>query len=125
MFGKSKVLNRGSQAEQPLTYQRKFKSLRNPDEAVELLQQTIDQFANADKHSLEQFILYLRQTADDIRFKYYKARCLYTLIPPEDALSFWVCNTLGSLPQTIRFSNFEGEVLELLKILSLADQERV
>ncbi|AGA69469.1 hypothetical protein Desdi_2024 [Desulfitobacterium dichloroeliminans LMG P-21439] len=112
----------GARAEQPLVYQKKFRNLRYPDEAVELLQQVIDQFAKADKHSLQQLIVYLRQTADDIRFKHYHARCLYTLIPPEDALAFWVCYVLGSLPEDIRFANFTGEVLELLKVLSLADQ---
>lgn len=123
MFRKDKVLSRGTRPDQPLVYQKRFKALRNPLEAVELLQEVTDQFANADKHSLEHFIVYLRQCADDIQFKYYKARCLYTLIPPEDSIAFWVCYTLGSLPENIRFSNFEGEVLELLKVLSLADQE--
>lgn len=108
MFQKSKTL--------------KIKTMRSPAEAIEFLQEVTEGLANADKHSLEDFILYLRQRADDIQFKYYKARCLYMMIPPEDSLTFWLCYTLGRLPETIRFSNFEGEVLELLKVLSLAEQ---
>lgn len=122
MLRNNKLLNRGTRVEQPLVYQKKFKALRNPSEAMKLLQEITDQFANADRHSLEHLIVYLRQCADDIQFKYYKARCLYTIIPPEDSLAFWVSYTLGSLPENIRFSTFEGEVLELLKVLSLADQ---
>ncbi|MGI1657834.1 MAG: hypothetical protein ACRKFN_02560 [Desulfitobacterium sp.] len=118
----SKMLSRSAQADQSLAFLKKIKNLRYPDEAVELLQQVIDQLAKADKHSLQQLILDLRQAADDIRYKHYKARCLYTLIPPEDALAFWICYVLGSLPEDIRFANFSGEVLELLKILSLADR---
>ncbi|AFM00723.1 MULTISPECIES: hypothetical protein [Desulfitobacterium] len=122
MFRKSKVPNRGTQPEQYLAYQKKIKTMRSPAEAIEFLQEVTEGLANADRHALEAFILYLRQWADDIQFKYYKARCLYMTIPPEDSLAFWLCYTLGRLPETIRFSSFEGEVLELLKILSLAEQ---
>lgn len=123
MFRKSKILSRGTRPEQYLAYQKKLKTLRNPTEAMEFLQEIMNQLANADKHALEDFIVYLRQWADDIQFKYYKARCLYMLIPPEDSLAFWICYTLGSLPQKTRFANFKGEVLELLKILSMTEQK--
>lgn len=122
MLRKSKT-RRGMQPWQPLAYQKRFRTIRDPSEAIVLLQEVTDKLANADKHSLESIILYLRQCADDIQFKYYKARCKYTIIPSEDSLVFWVCHVLGSLPENTRYSTFEGEVLEMLKVLSLADQE--
>lgn len=104
-------------------YQNQFKNLKKPSEAVALLQEILDVFGNVDKQALEQIILFLKQISQDIQFKYYKARCKYIIIPPEDSLAFWVSHVLGSLPETSRFSNFESEVQELLKILSEVSEE--
>jgi hypothetical protein len=101
----------------------KFKTIKDPDEAIQLLQETINLLSNVDKPALQSFIVSLRQIAEDYKFKYYKARCKYIIIPPDVALSFWVCYVLGSQPETTRFSFFEGEIQELLKILSLVSKE--
>jgi hypothetical protein len=119
MFRKNKrVIQSRSENRLCNELQDRFKAVKEPSEAVELLHEAIDFFKNVDKHTLEHFILYLRQTAEDLQYKYYKARCNYIIIPPQDSLAFWVSFVLGSLPETSRFSFFEGEVHELLKVLS-------
>lgn len=105
-------------------FEKRFKSIRKPSEAIQLLQEAIDVFKSVDKHELEHFILFLRQNAEDFQFKYYKARCTYIIIPPEDSLAFWVSYVLGSLPEASRFSFFESEVQELLKVLSQVPSEK-
>ncbi len=119
-----KVLEKESKNRHWNDFEKRFKSLRQPSEAIQLLQDVIDVFKNADKHELEHFILFLRQNAEDFQFKYYKARCTYIIIPPEDSLSFWVSYVLGSLPETSRFSFFENEVQELLKVLFQVPSEK-
>jgi len=103
-------------------YQKRLRTLHKPEEIKDYLQEVVEGLAKADKTALVDFILALRQWADDIQFRYYKARCRYTIIPPEDALAFWMCYTLGSLPEQIRFSSFAGEVLEFLKILAMTEE---
>lgn len=105
-------------------FEKEFKSIRKPKDAVRLLQEAIDLLGSMDKQSLGHFILYLRQIAEDLQFKYYKARCPAILIPPEDSLTFTVCYVLGNLPEMSRFSEFEGKVQELLKILAQAQTEK-
>lgn len=128
MFRKnSKVLESQPENQQLISFPKRFKSIRKPIEAIQLLQEAIDVFRNVDKHELEHFILFLRQNAEDFQFKYYRARCTYISIPPEDSLAFWISYVLGSLPETSRFSFFESEVQELLKILSqksIVEKER-
>lgn len=99
----------------------KFKRIKSPAEALQLLQQAIDVFNSVDKHLLQDFILYLRQIATDLQFKHYRARCQYIIISPEDSLTFWICLRLGNCPDNSRFAFFEGEVLELLKLLAPAE----
>lgn len=125
MFRKNKkVLDNQPENKQWINFQKRFKSIRKPSEAIQLLQEAVDVFKNVDKHALEHFILFLRQNAEDFQFKYYRARCTYIIIPPEDSLAFWVSYVLGSLPETSRFSFFESEVQELLKVLSQVTNEK-
>lgn len=98
----------------------RYKNIRTPQEARYLLHQTLEILIFVDKITLQNFILELRQNATDLKFKYYRARCQYILIPPEDALTFWINHILGHCPEGSRFANFEGEILELLKILETA-----
>ena len=72
-------------------YQKRLRTLHKPEEIKDYLQEVVEGLAKADKTALVDFILALRQWADDIQFRYYKARCRYTIIPPEDALAFWMC----------------------------------
>lgn len=103
--------------------QERFKKISSPQEARLLLHQTGDLLISVDKPMLQNFILDLRQNATDLKFKYYRARCQYILIPPEDALTFWINYILGHCPERSRFAFFEGEILELLKILETARVE--
>ncbi|AHF06804.1 hypothetical protein [Desulfitobacterium metallireducens] len=95
----------------------RYKKISTPHEARFLLHQTIEFLISVDKIVLQNFILDLRQNATDLKFKHYRARCQYILIPPEDALTFWINHVLGHCPEGSRFAYFEGEILELLKIL--------
>lgn len=102
----------------------KYKRLRNPFEAIQLLQQTLELVRHLDKHQREELILNLRQIATDLQFRHYRARCQFTLIPPNDALTFWICNSLGQCPEVLRFAYFEEEIRELIKILATVVSER-
>lgn len=125
MFHKNKkVLEKEPKKRQWNDFERRFKSIRKPSEAIQLLREAIDVFKSVDKHELEYFILFLRQCAEDFQFKYYKARCTYIIIPPEDSLAFWVSYVLGSLPEASRFPVFESEVQELLKVLFQVSGEK-
>lgn len=109
---------------QVLIMRESFKKISSPLEAKQLLKQAIDAFHSVDKHLLQDLILSLRQNATDLKFKHYRARCQYILIPPEDSLTFWINYVLGHCPEGSRFSVFEGEVQELLKILDTSLIER-
>lgn len=125
MFRKNnKVFDNQLESRQWINFQKRFKSIRNPSEAIQVLKEAIDIFRDVDKHKLEHFILYLRQNAEDFQFRYYTARCTCIIIPPEDSLAFWISYILGSLPETSRFSFFESEVQELLKVLSQVSPEK-
>jgi len=101
----------------------RFKKISSPQEARQLLHQALDLLISVDKHLLQDFILYLRQIATDLQFSHYHARCQYILIPPEDALTFWINHVLGHCPEEARFAYFEGEIHELLKVLDMAQIE--
>jgi hypothetical protein len=103
-----------------VSLQERFQKIRTPQEARVLLHQTLELLITVDKPILEKFILNLRQNATDLKFSYYRARCQYILIPPEDALTFWINYILGNCPEKSRYAYFEGEILELLKILEIA-----
>jgi len=121
---KRKVSERQPEEHQWIEFQERYKSVKRPFEAITLLQDTIDVFGNVDKHMLEELILFLRQNAEDHRYKYYRARCMYIVIPPEHALAFWISYVLGSLPENTRFSVFESEVQELHKVLLQMSEEK-
>lgn len=103
-----------------VSLQERFKKIQSPEEARLLLHESLEFLIAVDKVILEKFILGLRQNATDLKYKYYRARCQYILIPPEDALTFWVNYVLGNCPERSRFAYFEGEILEILKILERA-----
>lgn len=103
--------------------QRKFYNLASVEEGISALQEVVVNLHNGDRHTLAQQILKFRQIADDLQFRYYKARCTYILIPPQDALAFWIALSLGSLPEHSRLADLEGEILELLKIMTQASPE--
>lgn len=102
----------------------KYKRLRNPFEAIQLLQETLEIVRHMDKHQREELILNLRQIATDLQFKHYRARCQFILIPPNDALTFWICNSLGHCQEVLRFAYFEEEIRELIKILATVVSEK-
>lgn len=106
-----------------ISLRERFKKINNPKEASILLHQTLEYLIPADKQMLQKFIIDLRQNATDLKFKYYRARCQYILIPPEDALTFWINHILGSCPEGSRLAYFEGEILDLLKILEAAQMK--
>lgn len=125
MLQRSRKGFESSKENQPwVKFEKKFKAINKTENAVQLLQESIEMFCNVDKHGLEDFILNLRQIAQDLQFKYYKARCNAIIIPPEDSLTFCIGHVLGSLPETTRFSYFESEVQALLKILSRVTKEK-
>lgn len=103
---------------QIITLREKFKRLRNPFEAIQLLQQTLELVRHLDMHSRHELIVNLRQIATDLQFKHYRARCQFILIPPEDALIFWMCNRIGQCSEMVRFAYFEEEIRELTKTLA-------
>lgn len=118
-----KVVESHKEIKAPNSLVMKFKWIKSPGQAIEQLQESIEINRNLDKHELEHFILNLRQIAQDIQFKYYKARCKAIIIPPEDSLTFCVDYFIGSINEKARFSTFESKVQELLKILSQITQE--
>lgn len=103
--------------------QRKFYNLASVEEGISALQEVVSNLHNGDRHTLAQQILKFRQIADDLQFRYYKARCTHIFIPPQDALAFWIALSIGSLPEHSRLADLEGEVLELLKIMTQASSE--
>lgn len=126
MFRKNrKVFDKQPDDRQWINFQKRFKCIRNPSEAIQVLHEAIDIFRDVDKHKLEHFILYLRQNAEDLQFKYYNARCTCIIIPSEDSLAFWISYILGSLSEKSRFPFFESEVQLLLKVLSQVSHEKV
>lgn len=103
---------------QIIILREKYKRLRNPFEAIQLLQQTLELVRHLDMNLRHELISNLRQIATDLQFKHYRARCQFILIPPEDALIFWICNRIGQCSEMVRFAYFEEEIHELTKTLA-------